>query len=161
MKKTILAGDLSLACSAFAVMSFDTVTKEIEVLKVTHVKTNSKQVLGERLLQIHELTDRLLTDYDIEEIVIEKGFNRYATATQQIQRVVGVFVITIYSKGFEKYYEISPTSVKKAITTNGKASKEELAEGLEKYVGKLTYRTNDESDSVGVGIAHAINQKWV
>jgi len=161
MKKTILAGDLSLACSAFAVMRFDDYSKEIEVLKVTHVKTNSKQVLGERLLQIHTEVDGLLTDYKIDEIVIEKGFNRYATATQQIQRVVGVFVITIYSKGFEQYYEISPTSVKKAITTNGKASKEELAEGLEKYVGALTYRTNDESDAVGVGIAHALNQKWL
>ncbi|MGF9741636.1 crossover junction endodeoxyribonuclease RuvC [Priestia megaterium] len=160
MRKTILAGDLSLACPAFAVMTFDSHSNEILVHKMTHVKTSSKNPLGERLMDIHQHVDTLLSLYEVDEIVVEKGFNRYAVATQQLQRVVGVFVITIYSKGFTKFAELSPTTCKKAITGDGKASKEALAEGLEKYVGKLPYKTNDESDAVGVGVAYAISKNW-
>lgn len=86
---------------------------------------------------------------------MEKGFNKFALATQQIQRTVGVVLVTLMRNGYESVGEISPTSVKKCITGSGKASKEELAEALDQYLGGLEYKTNDESDACGVGLAFA------
>ncbi|TWM32265.1 Crossover junction endodeoxyribonuclease RuvC [Bacillus licheniformis] len=51
--------------------------------------------------------------------------------------------------------------MKKAITGNGKASKDELAKSLYRWVGYADYKTDDESDAVGVGVAFAMQKGWV
>ena len=46
--------------------------------------------------------------------------------------------------------------IKKLLTGNGKASKEEVAAALEKYVGQQNYAVSDESDAVAAGVAFLI-----
>ena len=161
MFKMVLACDLSLTCPAFAVMKFDLKNKTVDLIEVNHIKTNSKRPLGYRLDQIAMHLQGLLDKYPFDDIVLEKGFNRFAVATQQLQRVVGITVITIYRKGYEGYGEIAPTSVKKHVTGNGKATKEELAKALYSFVKYDDYKTNDESDAVGVGIALGKQKGWI
>jgi crossover junction endodeoxyribonuclease RuvC len=160
-KKLILACDLSLSCPAFAVIEIDVTKKTLRLVHVSHVKTNSKKSLGFRLFQISSHLQAILEKFPITDAVIEKGFNKFATATAQLQRVVGVVIVTLYRKGIDFYSELSPTTVKKAITGDGKASKEELAKHLYKWVKYDDYKTNDESDSVGVGIAYAKQKGWI
>jgi crossover junction endodeoxyribonuclease RuvC len=155
----ILGIDSSLACPAYAVVKVS--EGKATVLEVSHRKTLSKHSTGYRLFQIYEWFKDVLERYTFDAIVFEKGFNKFAVATQQIQRTLGVLMFTLYRKQIEEFFEISPTSVKKAITENGKASKEQLAEALESYVGKHTYKTNDESDAVGVALALAIQKGWL
>lgn len=160
--KTILAMDLSLTCSAFALTRVNLTTGEAEVLFVSHIKTSPSKSLGYRLFQIFRHLEEIITENIIDEFVMEKGFNRFAVATQQIQRVVGVVTICVWHHYREaKIHEISPTSVKKEVSGSGKASKEDLAAALEKYVGTIHYKTNDESDAVGVSIAFAKQKGWV
>jgi crossover junction endodeoxyribonuclease RuvC len=155
----ILGIDSSLACPAYAVVN---VSKgKATVLEMSHCKTSSKKSTGYRLFQIYNWFKDVLERYEFDYIVFEKGFNKFAVATQQIQRTLGVLMFTLYRNEIEDFSEIAPTSVKKAITGKGKASKEELAEGLEQYVGKLEYKTNDESDAVGVCLALAIQKGWI
>lgn len=159
--KTILAIDSSLACPAFAVLSVNLTDRSISVVELSHVKTISKQSTGKRLNQIHEHVLSILERHDLDNVVFEKGFNRFAIATQQIQRTVGMLLFTLYRKEIEVYDEIAPTSVKKTVTGNGKATKDQVAESLERFVGKQVYKTDDESDAVGVGIAFAIKKGWI
>lgn len=161
MVKTILAIDSSLACPAFAVCKVDPTGKKIKVVEVSHIKTNSKKTTGYRLFQIYNHVQDIFTRYTFDVVVFEKGFNRFAVATQQIQRTMGLLLFTIYRQGIENISEISPTSVKKYVTGNGKASKEELAHALVSYVGEIKYKTNDESDAVGVAIAFAKQENWL
>lgn len=161
MIKTVLAIDSSLACPAFAVLEFNLIEKKVTVKEVTHVKTSSKRSTGYRLTQIHSVADRLLKRYKFDAIVFEKGFNKFAVATQQIQRTVGMLLFTLYRNDIEDIEEIAPTSVKKYITGDGKASKEKLADHLIYYVGEIKYKTNDESDAVGVGIAYGKKMGWL
>jgi crossover junction endodeoxyribonuclease RuvC len=155
----ILGIDSSLACPAYAVVKVS--EGKAELIETSHIKTNSKKSTGYRLFQIYNWFKDVLERYDFDSIVFEKGFNKFAIATQQIQRTLGVLMFTLYRNEIEDFFEISPTSVKKAITGNGKASKEELAEALESYVGKHKYKTNDESDSVGVALALALQKGWL
>lgn len=161
MKKLVLAIDSSLACPAFAVLEFNLTNRTVKVIQVSHIKTSAKKTTGHRLTQIHEHFTGLLDTFHFDEIVFEKGFNKFAVATQQIQRTIGVLLFTLYRNNAEAYSEIAPTSVKKAVTGNGKATKQELADALEKYVGVVEYKTNDESDSVGVGLALGIQKGWI
>ena len=57
--------------------------------------------------------------------------------------------------------EIAPTTVKKLLTGSGKASKEEVAAALERFVGKQEYAVDDESDAVAVGIAWLASQNLI
>jgi len=55
---------------------------------------------------------------------------------------------------------IAPSSVKKRITGSGKATKEEVAAALSSFVtnyGNFVFNNNDETDSVAVGVAYALN----
>ena len=47
------------------------------------------------------------------------------------------------------------------ITGSGKASKQDVADSLERYVGKVQYGTDDESDAVAVGIAWLIGEDYL
>lgn len=82
----------------------------------------------------------------------ERGFSRFAAETQALSKVVGVtdFIAAFIMRSFE---EIAPVSVKKTLTGNAKAKKDEVAAQLSKYVGDHSYACDDESDAVAVGIA--------
>lgn len=159
--KTILAIDSSLACPAFSVLRFDLDNRTVDVLHLGHVKTNSKKPTGYRLSQINEILESLLELYSYDEIVMEKGFNKFATATQQIQRTVGLLLYRMWDHSSYEIAEIAPTTVKKALTGSGKASKQEVADALESYVGQIKYANNDESDATGVGIAYGKQKGWL
>ena len=47
------------------------------------------------------------------------------------------------------------------ITGSGKANKQDVADSLERYVGKVQYGTDDESDAVAVGIAWLIGEGYL
>lgn len=47
------------------------------------------------------------------------------------------------------------------ITGSGKASKQDVADSLERYVGKVQYSTDDESDAVAAGIAWLIGEGYL
>lgn len=66
-----------------------------------------------------------------------------------------------WASGNREFQEVSPRTVKRLITGNANAEKEEVAQGLEKYVGKLEYACDDMSDAVAVGIAWLIQKKYI
>ena len=76
---------------------------------------SSKAGHGEILDAIYDLLCELSVDIDV--FVREKGFYRFPHETQALFKVVG---------GAD-YKEISPSAVKKLLTGNGKASKDDVA----------------------------------
>lgn len=58
-------------------------------------------------------------------------------------------------------YELTPTTIKKYIAGNGKATKEKVAQSLSLYVGNQTYNTDDESDAVAAGVAWLVQEGFV
>lgn len=164
MEKTlrILAMDLSMNLPAFAVM--DVVNKEIHIVDVRYCnnKKNTKLSHGFRLSQISKMIKQIMLDFpDIDVVVREKGFTRFAGVTQTLFKVVGISDLVIYEGiGVNNIYELSPTSVKKTITGDGKASKIAVEKGVRKYLTHTQkdyeFATDDCSDAVAVGIAWLI-----
>lgn len=151
-----LAMDLSLSSPGFAVLAvFE--GKPI-VLEVSHIKTNAKKSHGFRIGQIAEEITRLIMLYSPKHYVREKGFSRFPATTQAIFKVVGVadYVSYIFGKFEGSAVEIAPTSVKKAVTGDGKASKEDVAFAVHSILqleDKEFFANDDESDAAAVGVA--------
>lgn len=165
MGHKILSMDLSMNCPSFAVL--ETVGDKVKILEVTHVfNKNNKKSHGQKLQEIADELARIILDHNLKDldkihIVREKGFSRFAMTTQTLFRVVGVSDLMIYALlETGKIEEITPTSVKKLVTGDGKSSKEDVESGVRNHLipeqKDFIFKTDDESDAVAVGISYVI-----
>lgn len=156
----ILGLDLSMSCAGFAVIEIDN-GKPI-LIHTCHVKTNAKQTHGQRLIQIADYLRKLVEVYGVFNFVArEKGFSRFANTTQTLFKVVGVSDLELAREGYTRIKDIAPTTVKKAVAGNGKASKEDVESGVRTWLGlssEFKFTTNDESDAVAVALTLAVQE---
>lgn len=89
--------------------------------------------------------------------VREHAFNARGSMNEMgIFEVVGIANFWAYQHGEAQWNEIYPVQVKKIITGNAKAQKEEVASSLEKYLPYMRYNNDDESDAAAVAVAWLI-----
>lgn len=148
--------DLSMACSGVAIVDFNT----LEPVLVTSVRTNQAEDHGDRLHEQRNFMKELIEKYPPERVYLEKGFTQFNTATQVVYRVVGV-CNELFKDYPQEYY--APTTVKKTITGNGRASKEELQLALLEKYPDVKFEDTDASDALGVcytGLIKSKRIKW-
>lgn len=164
MAETLLALDLSLSSTGYAVIQWNKRQQKATVLKVGHID-NKKQGRaswnhGKKLLNIHLQLTQLFTEYHIDKVVREKGFSRFPAATQALFRVVGVSDMVVEQQIQQSIQEYSVTTVKKAITGNGKADKQEVAVKIQEYLTEeIEFSVDDESDATSIAICHYLKQQ--
>ncbi|WP_176543659.1 crossover junction endodeoxyribonuclease RuvC [Priestia megaterium] len=154
----VLAMDLSLSCPAFAVMEIT--ENGLDMLHLSSIKTNAKKTHGYRLFQIYNHMDSIINEYEsrLDYIVSEKGFSRHARTTQILFMVHGVARLNAHQHGYD-VKELSPTTVKKAVSGNGKSSKENLADAVKGYFPlSVKFKNTDESDAAAVGVTFLIQK---
>ena len=106
-----------------------------------------------------ELFEFYLKDkmHDIEFFIIENYSYGSVGQLADLGELGGLLKYHIYKSG--KWFDvIAPTTVKKNVTGNGRASKKEVQDALECFLTTpdIKYNNFDESDSVAIGIAYAI-----
>lgn len=162
----LLAMDLSMSFPAYAIIDMVNGKALVRDIRYTDNKNGKKPKLShaERLDRIAKDIVQIFIDYpEIEAVVREKGFSRYANTTQVLFRVVGVSDLKVFeASGINKIEEIAPTSVKKYITGDGKSDKKQVEVGVRTYLvdgqKDLAFKTDDCSDAVAVGIAWMIRE---
>lgn len=158
-KHITLALDLSLKSSGIAVIAVTSEGIPI-ILEVSHVPTLAMHSHGRRLCQISDEIERYFKAYSPEHVVREKGFSRFPAVTQALFKVVGCSDMVAHIYG-HTVAEIPPTTVKKAITGRGKASKGEVATEVMRILrieDADYFATDDESDSAAVGITYLMQK---
>lgn len=125
-EEVTLAKDLSLNGPGFSVIAI--IDGEPIVLESSYLKP--KGTHGEKLTAIYDEMDRLFKEYKPKHVVREKGFSRFANTTQTLFKVVGVSDYLSHKNGCSKVDEIPTTTVKKSVTGDGNASKEEVASAV-------------------------------
>jgi crossover junction endodeoxyribonuclease RuvC len=154
MTQRFLGLDLSLSSPGFAIIEVaDGIPR---LIAATHVKTSAKQTDGQRLFQISLGLAEFIRDYPFDGIIREKGFSRFVKATQQIWQVIGVINRDLYDY---RITDVSPTTVKKTLTGDGKADKALVADAVRRLLRlgeDYRFKTDDESDACAVVLAHLI-----
>lgn len=171
IKSISLAMDLSLTQPGFAVLGITDAandgTHSPIILEKSCVKTNAKHSHGRRLCEIEDEIARLINTYRPEHIVREKGFSRFPSVTQTLFKVVGISDRISYVLADKEIHEIAVTSVKKAVTGNGKSTKEQVAESVfdrlqisntDDFYTKKGKLIDDYTDAAAVGIAYYIEK---
>lgn len=156
----IIAFDLSLSNTGFAVGEIT--DGKLTVVEYGSIGTRrfSKHSHGFRLNYIAQEIKALYKKYpEANRIVKERAFsNGRIAATQAIFKVVGAWELTSHLHGVDEFTDIAPTSVKKLLTGNGRASKEDVAQAVKNLTGIET-SNNDESDAIAVLWAYCMQNE--
>lgn len=159
----VLGCDLSLKRPGFCLLSLkitDGKTKITDIqLSSINNKTDKKkphgQLLNEILVHFESLIDRNMFLVRETEIMKMK-----VPSERSLSKVVGLMDWAAWKHGLE-WNSIYPMTIKKLITGSGRAEKQEVADALEKFVGKQNYKCDDESDAAAVAIAWLIQNKQI
>jgi len=118
------------------------------------IKTDSRLGTSKRLKIIYDEISKKIIKYSVKEAAIEEMFfiNKMKTQAMSIE-ARGVVMLALENLGVE-VYEYNPKEVKKMITGNGNASKNQIVNAV-----KMTFsiRENlypDIADSIALALTH-------
>jgi Holliday junction resolvasome RuvABC endonuclease subunit len=164
-KRRWLALDISLTCTGWAVL--EGTADDMTLLDYGHIKTTKRAgklvyTTGQRLRTIYDTISGVVQDYPTIDKVVprEDGFVKFANATKQIQRAVGVTEMALSDY---EIIDINPSIPKKwareylGIGYN-RTDKEMVEEAVRTFLKlpDLQFATDDESDAVAVGLAYGL-----
>ena len=163
--------DQGYANLGHALVKYNIHTNKYNVLSYGTITTNSKDEIQDRLLVIFNKLKDIIIKNNIDMMSCERLFvngDRQASGNKRRNKSVSI-VRTNMSTGIiyllSSMYGIEikdfpPTTVKKQLTGNGRADKEEIIKVVEDLMTKqgLKVKTNHESDAIAIAIT-AISSK--
>jgi crossover junction endodeoxyribonuclease RuvC len=111
--------------------------------------------LQEQIVELVEGIDMILKSHTVDEVAIEDIFYAYNPKTVlKLAQFRGALSLKILQEvGY--FYEYTPLQVKKAVTGNGKASKEQVAFMVKRLYGiKKEIKPLDISDAMAIAWTH-------
>ncbi len=127
-------------------------------LKLVEMGVVSMQHLGsqqEKLRRILERLRKLIVEYRPREMAIEAPFfGKNVQSMLKLGRAQGVAIAAAMTEGLETT-EYSPKEIKKAVTGNGNATKEQVAAMLERMLSeKVDQQMLDATDALAAAVCH-------
>ncbi|MRI84242.1 MAG: crossover junction endodeoxyribonuclease RuvC [Nitratiruptor sp.] len=120
---------------------------------VVHIRSDHFQ---SQLLEVVEGLDQIGQDQSIDAVALEGIF--YAYNPQSVLKLAqfrGAIALRLLER-YGKFHEYTPLQVKRALTGNGKATKEQVAFMVRQFLGiRKELRPFDMSDALAVAITHA------
>jgi crossover junction endodeoxyribonuclease RuvC len=126
--------DPGLAVTGFAVVG--TFAKGGELCNWGDVKTSSKLPIPERLQVIYRRVDQIVQDWNPTIMVVEDVYvlDKYPKAAIQLGEVKGVIYLAAQDNNLE-VVKIRPTELKRCLTGNGRAAKDQVNRAVKKILG--------------------------
>ena len=125
----VLGVDPGLRTSGYAVLSLR--GRDVTVLDAGVFRADSDLPLGERLVQLYDDIDQLLDEHEPEMMAVEELYAHYNHPRTAIMmgHARGVFLLAA-SKRRVAVHGFAATRVKKSLTGNGRASKEQMQRAI-------------------------------
>ncbi|MBI4354753.1 MAG: crossover junction endodeoxyribonuclease RuvC [Candidatus Omnitrophica bacterium] len=156
----ILGIDPGLNATGYGLISTD--AGRLQVVDAGVIHPSPRQPLGARLQQLYDVLAKVMASHQPSIGVLEGLYTHhtYLTTATLMAHARGVVCLAMASHHLEQV-DYLPTRVKKALTGNGAASKEQVARMVSTWLG-VTNRSwsSDTTDALALAIAHAhITQK--
>ncbi len=137
----------------YCILSFNGKTYSLIEAGLLKIKTNSLQ---EQIIELMEGLELILNSHPIDEVAIEDIFFAYnPKSVLKLAQFRGALSLKILQEvGY--FYEYTPLQVKKALTGNGKAAKEQVAFMVKRLLKiKKEIKPLDITDAMAIAITHA------
>ena len=137
----------------YCILSFNGKAYALIEAGLLKIKTDSLQ---EQIIELMEGLDLILNSHPIDEVAIEDIFFAYnPKSVLKLAQFRGALSLKILQEvGY--FYEYTPLQVKKALTGNGKAAKEQVAFMVKRLLKiKKEIKPLDITDAMAIAITHA------
>jgi len=128
---------------------------KIELLSLGVVKLNKLSNQAQKLQKIFKRTLSLIEEYNPDEMAIEaQFFGKNVQSMLKLGRAQGVAIAAALYRDIP-YVEYAPKKIKRSITGNGNASKEQVAAMLKTLIGlKEIPDLLDATDALAAAVCH-------
>jgi crossover junction endodeoxyribonuclease RuvC len=152
-KMFILGIDPGTINCGYAILELDGSKKRI--VEAGLIKIKSK-ILQEQIIELVEAIDHILKRYKIDEVAIEDIFYAFNPKTViKLAQFRGALSLKILQE-IGNFSEYTPLQVKKAVTGNGKAAKEQVAFMVKRLLNiKQDIKPLDITDAIAVALTHS------
>lgn len=150
---TILGIDPGSSNCGYAVLEK---TKNRMILLEAGVIKIKTKVLQDQIVELVEGFDTVIEGKRIDEVAIEDIFYAYNPKTViKLAQFRGALSLKVLQE-IGNFSEYTPLQVKKAVTGNGKATKEQVAFMVKRILGiKKEIKPMDITDAIAVALTHA------
>ncbi|MGN7618870.1 MAG: crossover junction endodeoxyribonuclease RuvC [Ehrlichia sp.] len=157
--KKIIGIDPGLNSTGWAVLSVDRDNKYlVDVVNNGSILTSSKENISKRLYKIHIEFLSVLNTYQVDSASMEEVFiNKNPKSSMLLCYARCALILTLSIKGVP-LFEYSTNYVKKSITGNGHAEKEQVHFMVEKILNTKFSDLYDISDAVAVALCHVYSK---
>lgn len=151
----IMGIDPGLNATGYGIIDAD--ARYLHVMMAGDIRPPKRQPLAQRLAFIHDALGERIDRFHPKVAVLEKIFTHhsYVTTASLMAHARGVVCLTVQELGVT-LAEYPPTQVKKSLTGNGAASKEQVARMVAQW---LRYSdpswSRDATDALALAIIHA------
>ena len=127
----------------------------IKLIEAGLIKIKTK-ILQEQIVEMTEGFDLIFAKHKIDEVSIEDMFYAFNPKTViKLAQFRGAISLKILQK-FGNFAEYTPLQVKKAVTGNGKSTKEQVAFMVKRLLGiKKEIKPLDITDAIAIALTHA------
>ncbi len=127
----------------------------IKLIEAGLIKIKTK-ILQEQIVEMTEGFDLIFSKHEIDEVSIEDMFYAFNPKTViKLAQFRGAISLKILQK-FGNFAEYTPLQVKKAVTGNGKSTKEQVAFMVKRLLGvKKEIKPLDITDAIAIALTHA------
>lgn len=150
-----------MRCSGIACLHYDAAARKASIVSVQHIPFAESVPVGKALARQMDILASLIASTRVPVVIRERVFIGHFADADRLLRVAGAADMTLWQISQQTFQEYAVTSIKKAVTGNGRASKEEVAAALPQFVGDWQYKTDDESDAVAVGLTFLIKEGYI
>lgn len=128
---------------------------KINLLEAGVIKIK-KALMCDQIANMNEELDKIFDNFDIDEVAIESIF--YANSpktTIKLAEFRGAILLKIVQKK-RVFFEYTPLQIKKAVTGNGKSTKEQVNFMVKRIFGiKTEIKPYDISDAMAISVIHS------
>lgn len=127
----------------------------IKLIEAGLIKIKTK-ILQEQIVEMTEGFDLIFSKHEIDEVSIEDMFYAFNPKTViKLAQFRGAISLKILQK-FGNFAEYTPLQIKKAVTGNGKSTKEQVAFMVKRLLGvKKEIKPLDITDAIAIALTHA------
>ena len=153
MKRKILGIDPGTINCGYSIIEKD--GSKIKLIEAGLIKIKTR-VLQEQIVEMCEGLDLIFSKHAIDEVSIEDMFYAFNPKTViKLAQFRGAISLKVLQE-FGNFSEYTPLQVKKAVTGNGKATKEQVAFMVKRLLGiKKEIKPLDITDAIAIALTHA------
>ncbi|PRM92762.1 crossover junction endodeoxyribonuclease RuvC [Arcobacter cryaerophilus gv. occultus] len=129
--------------------------RDLKLIEAGLIKIKTT-VLQEQIVEMTEGFDMIFKAHKIDEVSIEDMFYAFNPKTViKLAQFRGAISLKILQE-FGNFAEYTPLQVKKAVTGNGKATKEQVAFMVKRLLGiKKEIKPLDITDAIAIALTHS------